>query len=140
VFSRARVGGTLPQDGVDAIQPFAYLTCNEGPTSHWFLGPISALRPKPVLRALREAFAPFGVSIELWDRHFYPDEKRAVRIFLFNDRPERTSRKTPCRCAPSLRPVGVAAGDQAVRARVVNQKGAGCGPHATCYGRVSHLR
>ena len=79
--------------GVDAIQPFAYLTCNEGPTSHWFLGPISELQAKPVLGALREAFAPFGVSIELWDRHFYPDEKRAVRIFLFNDRPERTSGK-----------------------------------------------
>ncbi|RPH35428.1 hypothetical protein EHM92_06190, partial [bacterium] len=76
---------------VDAIQPFAYLTCNEGPTSHWFLGSISDLRPKPVLAALREAFAPFGVSIEIWDRHFFSGERRRVQVFLFNDRPQRSS-------------------------------------------------
>jgi beta-galactosidase len=76
---------------VDAIQPFAYLTCNEGPTSHWFLGNIAELRPKPVLDALREAFAPFGVSIELWDRHFYAGERRNVQVYLFNDPPERST-------------------------------------------------
>ncbi len=73
---------------VDAIQPFAYLTCNDGPTSHWFLGNIADLRPKPVLAALREAFAPFGVSIELWDRHFVSGERRSVQVYLFNDRPQ----------------------------------------------------
>lgn len=70
---------------VDAIQPFVYLSNNGGPTGDWFLGDIRDLRPTPVMLALRNAFNPFGVSIELWDRHFSPKERRDVRIFLFND-------------------------------------------------------
>jgi hypothetical protein len=72
---------------VDAIQPFVYLSNNAGPTANWFLGDIRDLHPKPVLSALRNAFAPFGVSIELWDRHFFTGEKRKVRVFIFNDEP-----------------------------------------------------
>ena len=76
---------------VAAIQPFVYLSDNDGPTGHWFLGPIASLQPKPIMAALKNAFAPFGVSIELWDRHFVPGEERAVRIFVFNDKPEPQS-------------------------------------------------
>jgi len=72
---------------VDAIQPFVYLSNSAGPTGHWFLGDIAGLVPKPLLGTLKNAFAPFGVSVELWDRHFFPGEKRTVRIFLFNDDP-----------------------------------------------------
>jgi hypothetical protein len=70
---------------VDAIQPFVYLSNNAGPTAHWFVGDIKNLEPKPILAALKNAFSPFGVSIELWDRHFFPSEQRTVRVFLFND-------------------------------------------------------
>ncbi|HAP37084.1 MAG TPA: hypothetical protein DCQ28_14580 [Bacteroidetes bacterium] len=70
---------------VKAIQPFVYISNNDGPTAHWFLGDIKDLQPKPVLKAIKNAFAPFGVSIELWDRHFFVNEKRSVRIFIFND-------------------------------------------------------
>lgn len=71
--------------GVDAIQPFVYLSNNNGPTAHWFTGNIKNLQPKPILAALKNAFSPFGVSIELWDRHFFVWEQRAVRVFVFND-------------------------------------------------------
>lgn len=74
---------------VDAIQPFVYVSNNDGPTAHWFLGPIEQLRPKPVLAALRNAFAPFGISLELWDRHFFIRETRMVKVWLFNDEEER---------------------------------------------------
>jgi len=74
---------------VDAIQPFVYLSNNAGPTANWFLGNIRDLHPKPVLAALKNAFAPFGVSIELWDRHFFTGEKRTLRIFVYNDEPHR---------------------------------------------------
>lgn len=70
---------------VKAIQPFVYLSNNDGPTAHWFLGDIKELQPKPVLKAIKNAFAPFGISIELWDRHFVTDERRTVRVFVFND-------------------------------------------------------
>jgi beta-galactosidase len=70
---------------VKAIQPFVYISNNDGPTAHWFLGDIKDLKPKPVLAAIKNAFAPFGISIELWDRHFFVNERRTIRIFVFND-------------------------------------------------------
>ncbi len=78
---------------VDAIQPFVYLSNSAGPTGHWFLGDIAALVPKPLLGTLKNAFSPFGVSVELWDRHFLPGEKRNVRIFIFNDEPVKKEGK-----------------------------------------------
>jgi beta-galactosidase len=72
---------------VDAIQPFVYLSNSAGPTGHWFLGDIARLVPKPLLSTLKNAFAPFGVSVEMWDRHFLPGETRSVRLFVFNDEP-----------------------------------------------------
>ncbi len=76
---------------VDAIQPFVYLSNNDGPTGDWFLGDIRELRPKPVLQALKNALAPFGISCELWDRHCTAQEQRTVRMFLFNDTQEPQS-------------------------------------------------
>jgi beta-galactosidase len=70
---------------IKAIQPFVYISNNDGPTAHWFLNDIKDLQPKPLLKAIKNAFSPFGVSIELWDRHFFVNEKRSVRIFIFND-------------------------------------------------------
>jgi hypothetical protein len=72
---------------LDAIQPFVYLSNNAGPTAHWFLGDIRDLRPKPVMAALRNVFAPFAVSVELWDRHFAVGEARRMRVFVLNDDP-----------------------------------------------------
>ena len=70
---------------VKAIQPFVYLSNDAGATGNWFTGNIADLQPKPILKTLQNAFAPFGISIELWDRHFFLDELRMVRIFVFND-------------------------------------------------------
>jgi hypothetical protein len=81
---------------VDAIQPFVYLSNNSGPTAHWFLGHISELQPKPILAALKNAFAPFGTSLELWDRHFFAGERRTLRLFVFNDDPAPKSGAVRC--------------------------------------------
>jgi len=70
---------------VKAIQPFVYISNNDGPTAHWFLEDIKDLQPKPLLKTIKNAFAPFGVSIELWDRHFMVKQQYSVRIFVFND-------------------------------------------------------
>ncbi|MBK7258502.1 MAG: hypothetical protein IPI01_12010 [Ignavibacteriae bacterium] len=70
----------------DAVQPFVYLSNNQGPTANWFLGAIKDLQPRPVLRALKNAFAPTGVSLELWDRHFSPGERRSIPLHVMNDR------------------------------------------------------
>ncbi|MFA6469430.1 MAG: glycoside hydrolase family 2 TIM barrel-domain containing protein [Bacteroidota bacterium] len=70
---------------IKAIQPFVYISNNDGPTAHWFLGNIKDLQPKPLLKAIKNAFAPFGISIDLWDRHFFVNEQRSIRICVFND-------------------------------------------------------
>lgn len=70
---------------IKAIQPFVYISNNDGPTAHWFLDDIADLQPKPLLRSIKNAFAPFGVSIEIWDRHFFVNERRTIRCFVFND-------------------------------------------------------
>ncbi len=75
---------------VKCIQPFVYLSANEGPTSHWFVGDIAELKAKPVLAAIGKAFEPFGVSIELWDRHFFEGETRRLTIYVFNDYPDES--------------------------------------------------
>ena len=72
---------------VKAIQPFVYLSNNDGSTANWFLGNIKDLQPKPVLNTLKNAFAPFGVSLELWDRHFVVSESVIARMFVLNDEP-----------------------------------------------------
>jgi beta-galactosidase len=69
----------------DAIQPFVYLSNSTGPTANWFLGNIRDLKPKPVLEALKNAFAPFGVSLEIWDQHFFPGERRRFSVYCLND-------------------------------------------------------
>jgi beta-galactosidase len=70
---------------VAAIQPFVYLSNSTGPTADWFSGKIAEARVKPVMDALRNAFAPFGISIELWDRHFFTGEQREINVFVMND-------------------------------------------------------
>lgn len=70
---------------IDAIMPFVYLSCDGGATANWFTGPLAELQLKPVMAALRNAFSPVGVSIELWDRHFLSGEVRDIPVYLFND-------------------------------------------------------
>jgi beta-galactosidase len=72
---------------VRAIQPFVYLSNSTGPTGNWFEGDIADARVKPVMGALKNAFAPFGLSIVLWDRHFITGDQKDVRIVVFNDTP-----------------------------------------------------
>ena len=72
---------------VDAVQPFVYLSNDQGPTANWFIGPIADLTPRPLLNVLRTAFAPVSVSLEVWDRHFYSGEHRKLKLHVMNDTP-----------------------------------------------------
>lgn len=70
---------------VDAIMPFVYLSTDGGATANWFQGLLEKAEPKPLLKTLKNAFSPIGVSIELWDRHFLQNEIRNISVFIFND-------------------------------------------------------
>lgn len=81
---------------LDAIMPFVYLSLSSGATANWFFGPLNKLQQKPVLSALKNAFSPLGISIELWDRHFLENEKRIISVFLFNDTENHQSINLDC--------------------------------------------
>lgn len=73
----------------DIILPFLYLgEGSDQATGHWFEGDLADLKPKPVLSALKNAFSPVGVSLEMWDRHFLVGESREIFTYLFNDTPD----------------------------------------------------
>ncbi|MEA3346750.1 MAG: discoidin domain-containing protein, partial [Candidatus Auribacterota bacterium] len=82
---------------VDGIAPFVYLSLEGGATSNWLTGDISNPGVKPVMTALKDVFAPFGVSIELWDRHFFPREKREINVYVFNDTQESRTGVLDCK-------------------------------------------
>lgn len=90
---------------VDGIAPFVYLGPDNGPTANWFLGDIEDLRPKPIVAALKNAYRPFGVSVELWDRHFFTNETRTINVYVFNDFPEPKSGSIQCRILDGSKPV-----------------------------------
>lgn len=90
-FLASELGELWRRLDLDAILPFVYLSSSGGATANWFWGPLKVLRPKPLLEALKIAFSPVGVSIELWDRHFLCGEKRLLSLYLFNDTAEEAT-------------------------------------------------
>ncbi len=82
---------------IDGIVPFVYLSIEGGCTSNWFTGDISNPGVKPIMAALKDAFAPFGVSVELWDRHFFSKEKRSINVYIFNDTYQNKSGVLNCK-------------------------------------------
>ncbi len=67
---------------LDVIAPFAYLS--GGRTADWFYE-FTNMTAQPILTALKSTFAPVGVSLDLWDRHFAPGQTSSVSAYVFND-------------------------------------------------------
>ncbi len=83
--------------GIDIIAPFAYLSIEGQFTSNWLTGDLADPGVKPVMPALKNAYAPFGLSIELWDRHFLTNEPRNIDVYVFNDHPLTKTGTLRCR-------------------------------------------
>lgn len=81
---------------VDGIAPFVYLSAGNGVTANWFLDDIKDLKTKPIMDALKNAYSSFGVSVELWDRHFDCGEKRKINVWVFNDYPHEQKGTLNC--------------------------------------------
>jgi hypothetical protein len=83
-IANARVAEYWRRIGVAGYSPFCALGSEED-GNHWFLGPLRDGKPKPVWEALKPAYQPIGVSLDLWDRHFSTNENFKVPVTLFND-------------------------------------------------------
>ncbi|ODS36940.1 MAG: hypothetical protein A7315_04445 [Candidatus Altiarchaeales archaeon WOR_SM1_79] len=99
---------------VDGIAPFIYLSIEGESTSNWFTGDIANPGTKPIMSALKDAYAPFGLSIELWDRHFLINETRNIDVYVFNDYSVNKSGTLSCRIVDENNTEAVNIGDYSV--------------------------
>lgn len=60
---------------IAGVLAFCYLTNNYGYTGDWFVGNIKDLKPSPVLKVFKHAFAPTNVFINLADERYNPSKK-----------------------------------------------------------------
>ena len=59
---------------IAGVLAFCYLTNNYGYTGDWFIGNIKDLKPSPVLKYFRDAFAPVNVFINLTDERYVKNQ------------------------------------------------------------------
>lgn len=69
---------------VAGYSPFCMISSPEDGNTHFF-GTLKNPIEMPVWEALKPAYYPVAVSMDIWDRHFEPGEQVKVPLHLFND-------------------------------------------------------
>ncbi|BDD10522.1 hypothetical protein FUAX_29540 [Fulvitalea axinellae] len=82
--SNARIAEYWRTLGAAGFSPFNILGSYED-GNHWYLGPLTDIRPMPVWNALTAAWSPRSLSIDMWDRNFAPGQEIDLPLALFND-------------------------------------------------------
>ncbi len=113
-FLAAEVCELFRRIDVDGIAPMVYLSNSQGGTCEWLTGDLENPGLLPIMSALKNAFAPFGVSIELWDRHFLVNETKNINVYVFNDTTESKSGTLRCRIVDENDTVIINVGDYPV--------------------------
>lgn len=86
-YSHGKIAEYWRRIGAAGAAPFPIASSWED-GNHWFLGPLSEGRPKPVWNALTAAWSPRSVSAEIWDRNFVPGQRVEFPLWFFNDTDE----------------------------------------------------
>ncbi len=82
--SNCRIAEYWRRIGAAGFSPFCIAGSWED-GNHHFLGPLAEARPKPVWDALTAAYAPVSVSLDCWDRNFFPGQTVELPVVLFNE-------------------------------------------------------
>jgi len=88
--SHAKISEYWRRVGVAGFAPFCMISGPEDGNTY-FEGNLKDGKFKPVFNELRAAYMPVSVSMDLWDRNFYPGQKINVNLHLFNDTAEEKS-------------------------------------------------
>lgn len=83
-WSYGRMGEYWRRIGIQGIAPF----CTLGPFEdggNWFVGPIKDAKLKPLWASLAAVYSARSVSLEIWDRNFYPNQELDVPLYVFNE-------------------------------------------------------
>jgi beta-galactosidase len=83
-ISNAKVAEYWRRIGVAGFSPFCALSSPED-GNNWFMGALVNGNPKPVWKTLAAAYAPISLSMDIWNKHFYPGEQIEVPVYYFND-------------------------------------------------------
>ena len=70
--------------GVAGFSPFCMVSGpNDGNT--YYEGNLKEGNFKPVFDELKAAYLPISVSMNVWDRNYFPNQEKKVELYLFND-------------------------------------------------------
>jgi hypothetical protein len=83
-ISNSQIAEYWRRIGAAGFSPFCIVGSWED-GNHWYLGKLKNGFPKDVWNALTSAFSPVSVSLEIWDRNFYPDQEVKIPLYIFND-------------------------------------------------------
>ncbi len=83
-ISNSRIAEYWRRIGAAGYSPFC-ITGSWEDGNHWYLGEIEDGNLKPVWNALTAAWSPVSVSIDLWDRNFYPGQSISFPVHFFNE-------------------------------------------------------
>jgi hypothetical protein len=83
-ISSARVAEYWRRIGAAGYSPFCILgSWDDG--NHWYEGNLVNGKPKPIWNALTAAYSPVSVSLDIWDRNFFPAQQITVPLHFFNE-------------------------------------------------------
>lgn len=82
--SHAKIAEYWRRMGVAGFSPFCMVSGPEDGNTY-YEGNLREGKFKPVWNELRAAYADVTVSMDIWDRNFYPAQKKKVEIHLIND-------------------------------------------------------
>ncbi len=85
-IANGRVAEYWRRIGAAGFSPFCALGSPED-GNHWFLGPLRDGKPKPVWAALTPAYSTVAVSLDIWDRHYLPNQQVSLPITVINNKP-----------------------------------------------------
>jgi len=83
-MSNGKIAEYWRRINVAGYSPFCMISSPEDGNTHFF-GTLKNPIEMPVWEALKPAYYPVAVSMDIWDRHFEPEEQVKVPLHLFND-------------------------------------------------------
>lgn len=78
---------------IAGFSPFCMVSSPEDGNTY-FEGDLKNAIFKPVFNELKAAYSPLSVSMNIWDRNFFPSQKVEAELYLFND----TSKEETIHC------------------------------------------
>ncbi len=82
--SHSKIAEYWRRMGIGGFSPFCMISSPEDGNTY-YEGNLADGKFKPVWNELKAAYMPVSVSMNIWDRNFYPCHETEIELYLFND-------------------------------------------------------